>query len=338
MSDALIDLVHTAWREAAAGAPGPRAWRAVRTTCPGPLSVLAAIRENDGAIALLFEAPIENAPVTRARFDADGMTILEDRNYPERVYRIAVTLERRDLDNIFAIVVADLIEAAASRTTIAAAVSAVFARLAAWQTFLRARRTGLGREAVIGLIGELLVLRRVMPLIDASHAVEAWQGPFSGLHDFLRKGSALEVKSGAGSAAAVEITSLDQMDDAGLAALVLVHVHLTETTGGFSLPTLAGQIGDELGRISPPALSGFRDALLASGYADVDADLYLNMMFKPVSLKFYQVSRGFPRLTRAGVPVGVAEARYRLELRDLQPFSVDDATAEGIIRTMGGPL
>ena len=63
--------------------------------------------------------------------------------------------------------------------------------------------------------GELLVLRRMTALVDASHAVEAWQGPFSGLHDFLRNGSAMEVKTGAGIAAAVEITSLDRRITAG---------------------------------------------------------------------------------------------------------------------------
>ena len=62
MSDALTGTLRKAWQEAAASAPGVRAWRGIRTAVPGPLSVLAAIRETDGAIALLLECPIENAP------------------------------------------------------------------------------------------------------------------------------------------------------------------------------------------------------------------------------------------------------------------------------------
>jgi len=337
MSDALLAAVRTAWREAAAGAPGPRAWRAVRTTCPGPLAVFAAIREADGALSVLFESPIESAPVARGRFEADGISILEERNYPERTYRIAVTLERGDLDNIFGIVIADLIEAAAAQSAPAAAIVSLFSRLSAWQAFLRARHTGLGREAIIGLIGELLTLRRVAASVGWVAAVDAWKGPTGGLHDLVRRGHAIEVKTGAGVASAVEISSLDQLEDAGLTSLLLAHVHLAEAPAGLSLPGLVSAIADDLQQNAPGALRGFRDALLASGYADVDADLYLGRTYQPVGTRYYLVSPGFPRLTRSGIPQGVAEALYRLDLRAIQPHIVDDGAANEIMLQMGDP-
>lgn len=173
MSDALIAAVRKAWADATSVTSGTRAWRAVRVAYPGPLSVLAAIREADGFRAVLFETPIDNSPPVQGRFEADGISMLEERNYPDRVYRIAVTLERPDLDTIFGIVVADLIESVASLQAASSAVSALFTRLAAWQAFLRARRLGLGREAVIGLVGELLVLRRIAQLAGWNAAVEA---------------------------------------------------------------------------------------------------------------------------------------------------------------------
>ena len=78
MSDALLGAVRSAWQEAAAGTAGLRAWRAVRTPVPGPLTVLAAIRETDGALSVLFEAAIESAPSARARFEADGIGVVVD--------------------------------------------------------------------------------------------------------------------------------------------------------------------------------------------------------------------------------------------------------------------
>jgi hypothetical protein len=335
MSDALLDAVRMAWRDAAAGARGLRAWRAIRTPSPGPLAVLAAVRETDGACCVLFECPIESAPAARARFEADGISLLEERNYPERIYRLSVALERRDLETIFGIVAVDLIEAAGAHTAATAAVTSLFSRLSAWQAFLRARRTGLGHEAVIGLIGELIVLRRLSTLASWAAAVDAWKGPAGGLHDFIRRGTAVEVKTSAGSAAAVEITSLDQLDDVGLAVLLLVHVHLGEAPGGVSLPSLVAAISDELQRDAPAALRGFRDALLASGYADVDADLYQGRTYQPVGLRHYKVSNGFPRLTRSEAPQGIAEARYRLELRAMQPYGMHDATAANVMRRLG---
>jgi putative PD-(D/E)XK family protein DUF4420 len=337
MSDALVAAVGKAWREASAAAPGTRTWRAVRLAHPGPLAVLPAIREADRAIGLLFEAPIGDAPALQARFEADGISMIEERNYGERTYRIAVTLERNDLATIFAIIVADLIQASTPHAAPAAAVAALFSRLATWQAFLRARRSGLGREAVVGLVGELVVLRRVAGLIQWPAAVNAWKGPAGGLHDFLGQGQGLEVKTSVGVASALEITTLDQMEDAGLLALLLIHVHLLETPVGSSLPALVGEIGDELVRLAPGAVRAFKDTLLASGYSDADAALYQGLRFQILTVRAYRVGSGFPRLTRATVPQGIAAAAYRIELRAIQAHLVDDAAADTIMRQMGTP-
>lgn len=336
MSDALLGAVRTAWREAAAGAPGARAWRAVRTSCPGPLAVLAAIREADGALSVLFESAIECAPAARGRFEADGISMLEERNYPERTYRIAVALERSDLENIFGIVIADLIEAAGNQPAPAVAIASLFSRLSAWQAFLRARHTGLGRELIIGLIGELAHVSQGFRCggMDGRRSMRG-KGPAGGLHDFVRRGRAIEVKTGAGVASAVEISSLDQLEDAGLTTLLLAHVHLAEAPAGLSLPGLVSAIADELQQQAPEALHGFRDALLASGYADVDADLYLGPTYQQIGTRYYVVSPGFPRLTRSSVSQGVTEAHYRLDLRAIQPHIIDDGAATEIMRQMG---
>jgi Putative PD-(D/E)XK family member, (DUF4420) len=335
MSDALIAAIRSAWRDASLAAPGTRAWRAVRLARPGPLAVLAAIRETDQAVALLFEAPIADAPPVQPRFEADGVSMIEERNYGERTYRIAVTLERNDLDNIFTILLADLVEAAAPHAAPAPAVAALFARLATWQAFLRARRSGLGWESVIGLIGELVVLRRLALVAGWQPAVEAWKGPAGGLHDFLGGGQGIEVKTTAGVTSALQITSLDQMEDAGLAALLLAHVHLLQTPAGFNLPMLVGEIGDELTRRAPVAVRMLRDALLAAGYADADAVLYEDLRVQVLSQRAYRISPGFPRLTRSTVAQGIGAASYRIELRAIQTHLVDDAAADAIMRQMG---
>ncbi len=335
MSDALQAEVRRAWGEALAVAPGRRAWRAIRLQIAGPLAVLAAIREADGATALLFEAPIDDAPALRARFEAEGIAMIEERAFPERIYRIAVTLERQDLATIFEIVIADLIQAAGLCNRPPAAVSALINRLGAWQAFLKARHAGLGRESVIGLVGELMVLRHVAARTGWGPAVAAWEGPTGGLHDFLRNGHALEVKTGAGVATLIEISSLDQLEDAGLARLLLAHVHLAEDPAGESLPAIASSIAADITGSAPASLRGFRDALLGVGYADVDAELYAGRFFRLVSMRFYDVGPSFPRLVRSSVAQGIIECTYRLDLRALQPHLADGPAAEEIIRQLG---
>jgi len=335
MSDAVIEAARKAWADAAAVATGVRAWRAVRIACPGPLTVLGGVRETDGRRAVLFETPIENAPQPHPRFQADGISMIEERSYRERIYRVAVTLERPDLDTIFGLVSADLIEATSALQTENAAIAALFARLAAWQAFLRARRSGLGHEAVTGLVGELLVLRRLAGVAGRPVAVAAWQGPTGGLHDFALRGIGIEAKTSCGVASLIHVTSLDQFDDAGLSALLLAHVHLTEAASGFHLPGLVAEVAGDLAANSPASLRQFKDCLLAVGYVDADADLYRTQIFQTVSMRFYKIGSTFPRLVRAGTPQGIADVSYGLDVRALPPHLLDDNDADVVIRQMG---
>jgi hypothetical protein len=335
MSDAVIAAARKAWADATAVAAGGRAWRAVRLDFPGPLTVLGGVRETDGGRAVLFEASIENAPQPHARFEADGISMIEERSYREGIYRIGVTLERPDLDTIFGLVAADLVEAAAASQSVIAAIAALFARLAAWQAFLRARRAGLGQEAVTGLVGELLVLRRLANIAGWPVAVAAWQGPTGGLHDFSLRGIGIETKTSSGVASLIRVTTLDQFDDAGLSALLLAHVRLAEAGSGFHLPGLVAELAGELRSASPGSLRQFRDCLLTAGYADADADLYSAQIFQTVSERFYRIGSTFPRLVRAGTPHGIAEVSYALDVRSLQPHLLEESDAAVVMSQMG---
>src|SRR5262249_44853807 len=155
------------------------------------------------------------------------------------------------------------------------------------------RHSGLGRDAVIGLVGELTVLRRLAGAAGWPAAVDAWKGPTGALHDFLRNGHALEVKTTAGIVSGIEVSSLEQMEDTGLSVLLLVHLHLVQSPAGLSLPGLVESILDELARSAPASIRPFRDALLACGYADIDADLYIALTLQPLACRFYGVSAGF---------------------------------------------
>lgn len=335
MSDALLRAICKAWQEAVGSAPGNRRWRAVRVPSTGPLSVYGGIREEDGALALLFETAIENAPTARARFEAGGISMLEERDFTNRVFRISVTLERRDLHNIFSILSTDLIEAAENRNSPGSGVEALFLRLETWQAFLRARHGGLGRESVIGLIGELTVLGLLACEVGWGTAVDSWKGPAGGLHDFARMGRSIEVKSGTGTGSTIEITSLDQMDDTGVETLLLAHVRLIESVPGDTLPSMEARILNDMEQNAPEAVRPFRDSLLASGYVQSDADLYLQWSFVVAGTDFYCITPEFPRITRRNVMQGIIEARYRIDIGSIQEFRVDDSFAPNVMGEMG---
>src|SRR5262249_37673680 len=147
-------------------------------------------------------------------------------------------------------------------------------RLEAWQACLKARKRGLSREDQIGLICELIVLRALAEHITWPNAIEAWQGPLNGLHDFTRVGVAIEVKGTAGVGGLLRISRLDQLETAGLSALALARVRLREDAIGKSLPDVVSETRTEIAKVSPLAGPLFDEKVMRAGYLDIDARLY----------------------------------------------------------------
>src|ERR1700724_1059350 len=77
MSDLLAEL-RRKWEQALACGAGGRQWRAVALATAAPVKLLAGIRDRDGRISVLVEAPVEHAPKHRLRFQADGLSLIDE--------------------------------------------------------------------------------------------------------------------------------------------------------------------------------------------------------------------------------------------------------------------
>ena len=66
--------------------------------------------------------------------------------------------------------------------------------LGEWRALLKAAGQDVTRETVIGLVGELEVLR-LLAVHNPDGALDAWRGPTKSVHDFARDGAELEVKT-----------------------------------------------------------------------------------------------------------------------------------------------
>ena len=153
-------------------------------------------RPGPNRISILVETALLHAPKHRIRFQAEGISVIDDRSVDEGLLRLAVTLERTDLEDIFEVLVIDLISVAADSPSAGFAIQQTIRRLEAWQVCLRARRSGLEREEQTGLLGELAVLDLLAEETGLARAIAAWTGPLDALHDFqLSWGVAIVVKS-----------------------------------------------------------------------------------------------------------------------------------------------
>ena len=319
MSVAWVDALRGAWAELSLHPARTRQFRSQQLAPELPLDIYAALRAADNAPCLLVPTTVPAS----ALFEVGGMRLASASS--EDGPLVVLSLEDLERSDLFVMVCSDAVQAAAQEGE-ADSLAAFLARLDAWRRFLKERRTGLSRHEVIGLIGELLILERILQA-DAA-LLATWTAPVDGLHDFERCGHALEIKASAGVATSVRISTLDQLDDEGLRALDLLHVRLIEAPGGRSLGRVIQAVADLLP--DDPARRAFDNALLRRGLMPDDGTARNFPVVTLRSLSAFRVAPRFPRLVRAGLQAGIREVQYDLELRALDNYASDvDAVLSG---------
>jgi Putative PD-(D/E)XK family member, (DUF4420) len=102
---------------------------------------------------------------------------------------------RHELDEIFLRLSANVLVNLASDPS--EAIASCLTTLDAWRELLGpAPSSALTREQVLGLLGELLILEK-LAAFDPARALESWEGPLGGRHDFRCGSHAIEAKASA---------------------------------------------------------------------------------------------------------------------------------------------
>ncbi len=320
-----------AWVSLASGPAGGREWRALRIEAEHPLDVFAAIREEDLTRGVLFECPIASAPSWRLRFESEGLRLIDDREGRDGTRRIALALERIDLESVFLVVAEDLIASSRSASGALEAVEAVGSRLSAWQTCLKLRREGFGQERMLGLFGELVLLEQMAAAVGFDRAIAAWTGPDRGLHDFEAGRMAIEVKTSLGARGAVHIGSLDQLDPSGLQDLVLCRIVVVPEETGLDLPGLVARTRRAADSMGHAVRRDLDHRLLMSGYIDAESQETRSDRLSVAEVEGYEVREAFPRLTRETVARAVIAAEYRLDTSAAMQYLM---TPEALVRLL----
>jgi hypothetical protein len=307
-----LDALADAWNELGQTAPVSRQYRSKLISKDVSLEIRAGMRAIDNAPCLMLQTAL--AP--DAIFELSGMRLSSVPD--DTVPLLVLSLEDSSRCDLFSTICADVVAAAALADR-NEALDQFLARLDAWRQFLRDRRDGLSRPETIGLIGELVVLERL--LANDPYRLASWQSPVDGLHDFQSNGHALEVKAGLGPSSTITISRLDQLDTAGLRRLDLLHVRLIESPDGRSLRDIIAAVTDVL----PDDFSrrNFENALLRRGLLPNDAAARAAPRVQPRTIDGYKVDGDFPRLARASLPQAITDAQYTLDIRALSQFAAD---------------
>lgn len=191
----------------------------------------------------------------------------------------------------------------------------------------------MSMEALIGLLGELIVLNELLTI--APGAWRSWTGPSAGRHDFRAGAAAIECKTSRRTAGGqVTISAIDQLETPPDGELLLrVLVLEPDSAGSLSLEGLA-QIA--ISAASDP--SGLRALLATAGWSPVSSD-WTTMRFSLLHDVSYRVGEGFPRLVRdsfreGDLPPGVLSVTYAVQLDLAAGFRLDPDELAAILGTI----
>ncbi len=292
-----------------------------------PLDLFVAYSP-DGNRQFMFQLPNggESNPAT-PQLENIATDVQEVDGHPTLV----LTLQDRDLSDLFSVICIDLAGASESTGNAESAASIFMTRLDRWSDLLRRRRGGgMSLQERLGLLGELMLIKTILDKgrTGPGQLMRGWRGPDGDATDIAINGLRFEVKAQLATAAPrLRISSLDQLD-APEDNLVVVWHRFSRADAGPSLGALVHAIGCELASSHRDQLE-FQRKLLLSGF-DPGAD-YVDETFSLDRRTAFRVSEGFPRLVRGQVPEGITEARYEIACSQLTDYEIHPEDFEEMI-------
>lgn len=206
---------------------------------------------------------------------------------------------------------------------------AAFRVLEEWSHFLKPSMTGVDRSVLIGLWGEIYILKNYFnKILGTSKAIQSWIGAEGKKQDFSINDKSFELKTTlSGDSRDIKISSLDQLDKMSN-QLFLVFLRIDRATDhGHSLNELVegvlSEIDDEITRIC--FLNKVHQVLGKASEEQVDEKFLLG------DLVIYEIADQFPCLTSDSVPSGIISASYQITLNSIKEFKIENELCEILI-------
>ena len=227
-----------------------------------------------------------------------------------------------ELSEIFLSFIRFTLDDLASQTSIDNVISLIIEKYEDWSAFFASG--GLGKDStskIIGIIGELLILEKVIKAFDET-AISTWWGPVRHRHDFEFANSGIEVKTTINPHSnEVEIHGLKQLSPDPGRSLYLAHLKLNLDPQGLNL-------SDLINRLLTSNVSKFEleEKIGKSGVTKELIDSFTNFKFNGFLARYFLVDDIFPSITQDNLSVDelsrISRVSYKVDLEDLV-FSQD---------------
>lgn len=263
-----------------------------------PLGVLGHLRELPTTIGL----SVQLAP------PLEGVS-------PE-IRSVVIELDDSQFSDIFSVFCEDLLLRVSDCQRASDAISLLLKRVERWQEFLSQAKEGLSRNEVVGLYGELALLREILLPLGGLAMIQAWTGAEHTPQDFNIPGiCGIEVKTSTERVLShVQINGERQLDDSGFVCLFLIcqRVEASEKHGE-SLNDVVKTLRLSMTE-KPEFLDHFDSRLGKARYFDRDQSRYEQQRFRLAQRRIFRVDCHFPRVLISDLKPGVSEVTYRLDL------------------------
>lgn len=248
-----------------------------------------------------------------------------------RTYLDVVCLQR-PLARVFATFVDDLLRELAQHPEHAERVTVEVVRR--WRQLFRRRGPGgLSEERVVGLIGELQLLLDLAQR-NPEEALQAWRGWAGEVWDFVRSGTALELKTTTRpEGRRFWVHGIHQLDTAdGTDLAVQFRRYVRDPSEGAGIADLVAEL----------SAAGVDDIELRRRLTHIGwtADGDTEARYSLVEVCAWRVDDDFPRIVTdslvAGVPEGVDDLRYLVELAAPPPSPLTAPEVTDILEELVG--
>jgi len=204
-----------------------------------------------------------------------------------------------------------------------------------WRYFFSEPKSEImSEENIVGLIGELMLLLKLLPLYR-SESVVIWTAD-RGEEDFMNGDNVVEVKTTLKEKHEHIINGIDQLRIIpGRSKLILSLLFVkSDSENAVTLPSLINAAAELLSEY-PEAYELFFKKLKSRGYDTRDADQYMAYRFSLINGKLFYVDGLFPKLTtdelNSPLSPRISKLRYTLDLEGLDGADFKDLEIAKII-------
>jgi hypothetical protein len=274
---------------------------------------------------LLVDLPLKLRKAIRSHLSsrAFSMQVAEFPGLPPDRIGVMAALSDNAYQDLFLLLCGELKSAVSSAPTDQTAASALQRVVDRWRHFVERRSAPLSPERIRGLIGEVVILMRLMAHIGPRNALTQWTGPHDALRDFELDDASVEVKTyQAPLGSSVRISGPEQLEIATGRPVYLAVVEIAASvSSGRTLPEILAVLADAAAT-QPGGAELLEEKLAQYGYLGVHAGLYTDA-YVVGRARLYAVRDGFPRLPTSVIPPGVDDVTFSVRLAAINQFEVD---------------